>query len=194
MKGLIVLILNRQATELTIAIDVPTTITINSTKNSNGIIEKNDNDRNIVNYVDGIRRINKITILTGNILLFNDLEWVLFTNSVDFVQKTNINSYYGNLNIRDDKVLNYKIGASRFLNKNFIGNSLTITGFNSTTHSIFKVFKNGKETIDYTINTGGITFNSNSIYSTYIEVLFYPNSQIITTQSYEIEYNNQAVL
>ena len=187
-------ILNRQNTELVIAKDVATTITINSIKNNNGVITKNDNNVDINNGISGTRRINKITISSGNILLFNDLEWILFTNSVDFVQKTNINSYYGNLNIRDDKVLNYKIGASRFLNKNFTGNSLTITGFDSSTHTIFKVFKNGKETIDYTINTGGITFNSNSIYSTYIEVLFYPNSQIITTQSYEVEYNNQAVL
>lgn len=181
-------ILNRQLVEMSIAKDVETAIVIDSNSNNAGVLTSNVEGGLIVDNISGTRKFNKITILNTNLLLFNAKEWVLYTDSVDFVLKTNINKVYGKLSLRDDIPTYYKVGTSRFYTT-FTGNSIVISGFNSSTHTIFKVYRNGKETTDYTTNSTGIIFNTSNVFTNYCEIIYYTNSQSLTGKSCTIKYN-----
>jgi hypothetical protein len=183
-------ILNRQLVEMSIAKDVETAIVIDSNSNNAGVLTSNIEGGLIVDNISGTRKFNKITILNTNLLLFNAKEWVLYTNSVDFVLKTNINKVYGKLNLRDDIPTYYRIGASRFYTT-FTGNSIVISGFNSSTHTIFKVYKNGKETTDYTVNSTGITFNTSNVFTNYCEIIYYTNTQSLSGKSCSLNYDRR---
>lgn len=183
-------ILNRQVIKMSITKDIETAIVIDENTNNAGVLTSNVEGGLIVDNISGIRRFNKITILNTNLLLFNQKEWVLYTASVDFILKTNINKVYGKLSLRDDIPTYYKIDANRFYT-NFTGNSIVVSGFNSSTHTIFKVYRNGKETTDYTVNSTGITFNTSNVFTNYCEIIYYTNSQDLTGKSCTINYNRR---
>lgn len=183
-------IINRQLIEMSITKDVETVIIIDENTNNAGVLTSNIEGGLIVDNISGTRKFNKITILNTNLLLFNEKEWVLCTNSVDFVLKTNTNKVYGKLSLRDDIPTYYKIGANRFYT-NFTGNSIVISGFNSSTHTIFKVYRNGKETTNYTVNSNGITFNTTNVFTNYCEIIYYNTSQSLSGISCSLNYNRR---
>ena len=183
-------IINRHLIEMSITKDVETVIIIDENTNNAGVLTSNIEGGLIVDNISGTRKFNKITILNTNLLLFNEKEWVLCTNSVDFVLKTNTNKVYGKLSLRDDIPTYYKIGASRFYSY-FTGNSIVISGFNSSTHTIFKVYRNGKETTNYTVNSNGITFNTANVFTNYCEIIYYNTSQSLSGISCSLNYNRR---
>ena len=183
-------ILNRQAIEMSITKDVETAIVIDENTNNAGVITSNVEGGLIVDNISGTRKFNKITILNTNLLLFNTQEWVLYTGSVNFVSKTNTNKVYGKLSLKDNEPTYYKIGANRFYT-GFTGNSIIISGFNSLTHTIFKVYRNGKETTDYIVNSNGITFNTSNVFTNYCEIIYYTNSQSLSGKSCILDYNRR---
>jgi len=187
---------NRQLMEMSISKDIQTTITINSSTNNKGKLEVNDNGRTIKNNIDGSRVINKIDILNSTgILLYNENEWTLFKNNIDLENNIGFNGIIGKpLLLRDNIDINYKINANLYRNLNFNTNELTISEYNALTHTIYKVFLNGKETTNYTTSTDKINFTLLSIYTNYCEIIYYPNNQTLNTESYAIRYLGQVMI
>ena len=180
-------ILNRQITEFSITLDENTPIIIDSNTNNGGILTTNSKGNLIKDNKNGTRKITKGLIQGDSLLLHNSKEFVIYPMSFDYDTELNISKIIGKLNIKDNEDIYYKVGVSIFRTQ-FIGSSVTITGFNSSTHTIFKVFRNGLPTSSYTIGINGITFGDENFYTNNCEIIYYTTTQNLTGKFFELYY------
>ena len=179
-------ILNRQNVEMMWITDVKVPIIVDNLTNNGGKLVENSLTQNLVNNIMGTRKI-----IAGNmnnsLLLYNSNEWVYYPTSFDYESNNVVSDIIGKLSLRDNEDTFYKVSPI-FYRTGFTGSTIIISGFSSSIHSIFKVFRNGQETINYAINSNGVTFSDSNVFSNYCEVIYYPTTQSLIDKSYELYY------
>lgn len=179
-------ILNRQNVEFSTILDEKVLILVDNLTNNGGKLIQNYINQNIVNNYMGTRKIVKGNI-NNSILLYNSNEWVYYPTSFDYDTNSNTSGIVGKLSLRDYEDTYYKVNPVLY-RTSFTGSTILISGFNSSTHSIFKVFRNGQEVTNYTVNSNGITFSNSNVFSNFCEVIYYPTTQDLSGKSFELYY------
>jgi len=144
-----------------------------------------DNNGNIINdNVSGSRNIYAVTNFSGTGFIIHSLDkkrWSYIGGNYNIETNTGLQNFYFNTILKDDEVMYVKCSARLENINSFDGNTATLTNFNSNTHAMFKVFINGAETSDYTLNENVITFNSKyNYFNNNITVVYYLKNQTFT--------------
>lgn len=167
------------------------TIKISSSSNQNGILEV-DERGNILNNMQltcGRQRVKSYASTSlGKILLYNDNQYTILESDFDL--------FYLFIN-----PVNYKVRASSDTYTLGYSFSTNVYTFNTNiTNTIFKVFINGKEITNYTIESGNLKVNKSDI--TYInhyddndiKIISYDNNQDLGNGLCYIYYDGFDVL
>lgn len=141
-----------------------------------------DNNGNIINdNVSGSRNVYAVAKFTGTGFILHNLDkkrWSYIGGNYNIETNTGLQNFYFNTILKDDEVTYVKCSA-RIENVNsFDGNTATLTNFDSSTHSVFKVFLNGVEISDYTTVNNTITFsNRYNYFNNNLTIFYYLNNQ-----------------
>ena len=158
-------------------------IKINSTYdiNNKGVLEIDSLNNNIGSAIySGTNTIFACTNYntTGSLLLYTEKQWCLINGTFN-IEDRNVNNIINSIVIQQNQPINYKVSAGITSTSRFNGNTGTLNK-NLTGLVVFKVYLNGEEVTDYTIDGNLISFNSNyKEYGNYAEVIYYDSNQNI---------------
>lgn len=175
---------NRYSTKLLLENYSKNKIIINSTNNEN--LELNsDVYGNILNgdlvFGNQIIACGKFDNMTSGLLLFTNDDYCLINGLFDLEQSITQRSIF----LQQDAI-EYRINAYEE-NLQFDGSVATFTTFVDTTHDIYKVFLNGKETTNYTISASSLTFGSGTnIFYNSVSIVYYEKNQTLTIEEIEL--------
>jgi len=144
-----------------------------------------DNNGNIVNDgVSGSRYVYAVTNFSGTGFIIHSLDkkrWSYIGGNYNIETNTGLQNFYFNTILKDDEVMYVKCSAKIENINSFNGNTVILANFNSSTHNVFKVFLNGTETSDYTLNNNIITFNSRyNYFNNNMTIVYYLKNQTFT--------------